>query len=365
MIITVEVITPKGAETKDRSSEFFTNYSLGYDNNSPLWVLNLNQKDPLEGIQGIVCDLDHTLIPWSGALNRRMLQAFNEGLSREGVGYAPIETLDTSLKKGMATDFLTGASMVLDVNQTPVWGRSHGEWNELTSAQQIDWHSGNQRTADYAYQVLDAMIYTSLVNSGEISPSVGEWYHMREIIDLQHRNGAFKPDVLREPLEYANRERLPGIFQALEYLVEAGKEVIIVTDNAPEDARRLLDAVEYGGRRLADYTDAVYAKRGIKPEIFRPGNFATIEKEQGVTFANSIYIGDNTHKDGISPMVKSGERMRSILVDPSFWKGPDSQAFFTDKMRTQPSYLAGQMEKYISGYAEDFSALACTDVRQI
>ena len=135
----------------------------------------------------------------------------------------------------------------------------------------------NQRYAwiDSLFALPEAVLYACLVDYFDRHEAPGKpdyttlWEHIRECIDLAHRDGSIKAIVSAELPDYVERDE--GLADTLHKFRSSGKQLFLLTNSAWDYTSQvmsyLLDGVRGGYPSWRNYFDIIVVS-AAKPEFF-------------------------------------------------------------------------------------------------
>ena len=229
-----------------------------------------NRELKLSGIRAIGFDMDYTLAQYvQPAFDKLAFDGAKQKLV-SNLGY-PDAVLDfeydpTLWSRGLIVDTLRGNFLKIDRHKY-VRVAYHG-FDKMSSTTRkllysrtfnkvMSFSERNFVNLDTLFQFVDAHLFASLVDlkdKGEHEfldfKTYEELYrHVRECIDLCHRDGVIKDEVARDPSQYIVLD--PGLIPMMHRYREAGVKLFLLTNSLWEYTATAMNYL-YHGRRLSD-----------------------------------------------------------------------------------------------------------------
>ena len=245
----------------------------------------VNRNLRLDKIEMVGFDMDYTLALYNQArieeLSMRatlhkLVTAKGYPTAIQGLGYDPMLAV-----RGLVVDRINGNIFKPDRYGFPGRAR-HGlatidrsQISELYQRERM--RLSNQRYAwiDSLFALPEAVLYACLVdyfdhNDAPAKPDYTTlWEHIRECIDLAHRDGSIKAIVSVELTDYVERDE--GLADTLHKFRSSGKRLFLLTNSAWDYTSQvmsyLLDGVRGGYPSWRNYFDVIVVS-AAKPEFF-------------------------------------------------------------------------------------------------
>lgn len=202
-------------------------------------------------------------------------------------------------------------------------------------------------SVDTLFGLPEAHLFAELVHfldhraAGERVDYWTMWEHVRESLDLSHRDGSIKNDVMANTAKYVVKDR--ALAPTLDKLRQAGKRLFILTNSAWDYTDKLMSYLLDGDLkdypRWTDYFDRVVVE-SAKPAFFNRadgftslegnplepkdlpqhkvlvrGNFRLLEKIEGARGDEVLFVGDHIYGDILRSKQSSGWRTVMIVEE--------------------------------------------------
>jgi len=245
----------------------------------------VNRNLRLDKIEMVGFDMDYTLAIYNQArieeLSMRatlhkLVTAKGYPAAIQGLAYDPMLAV-----RGLVVDRVNGNIFKPDRYGFP--GRARHGLSTIDRArvgelyQRERMRLSNQRYAwiDSLFALPEAVLYACLVDYFDTHDTPGKpdyttlWEHIRECIDLAHRDGSIKAIVSVELPDYVERDE--GLADALHKFRSSGKRLFLLTNSAWDYTSQvmsyLLDGVRGGYPSWRNYFDIIVVS-AAKPEFF-------------------------------------------------------------------------------------------------
>jgi HAD superfamily 5'-nucleotidase-like hydrolase len=245
----------------------------------------VNRNLRLDKIEMVGFDMDYTLALYNQArieeLSMRatlhkLVTAKGYPAAIQGLAYDPMLAV-----RGLVVDRVNGNIFKPDRYGFPGRARhglatiDRGKVGELYQRERM--RLSNQRYAwiDSLFALPEAVLYACLVDYFDHNDTPGKpdytalWEHIRECIDLAHRDGSIKAIVSVELPQYVERDE--GLADTLHKFRSSGKRLFLLTNSAWDYTSTvmsyLLDGVRGGYPSWRNYFDIIVVS-AAKPEFF-------------------------------------------------------------------------------------------------
>ena len=305
-----------------------------------------NRNIKLSRIKAMGFDMDYTLAEYKqDALDQLTMRLALQTLVREhdypesilSLPYEPAFTI-----RGLAMD--TRLGNVLKMDKFRYVSLAYHGFKPLDSATRAELYNTNHisfsdaryRSVDTLFEILEAYLYAALINHLEdLGQAVdfSELYtHLRGAIDLCHRDGSLKQEIIANPERFIKDD--PLLVPVLHMFREAGIRLFILTNSEAEYTRFMLD---YLFRNAAPFFDGwrscfeMVGSHVFKPGFFHEGrelkiledkdvlfftggNIAFLENKLEVRGDQVLYIGDHIYGDILKS--KHSSSWRTCIIVP-------------------------------------------------
>ena len=245
----------------------------------------VNRNLRLDKIEMVGFDMDYTLALYNQArieeLSMRatlhkLVTAKGYPTAIQGLAYDPMLAV-----RGLVVDRVNGNIFKPDRYGFP--GRARHGLSEIDRSkvgelyQRERMRLSNQRYAwiDSLFALPEAVLYACLVDYFDRHETPAKpdytmlWEHIRECIDLAHRDGSIKAIVSAQLLDYVERDE--GLADTLHKFRSSGKRLFLLTNSAWDYTSQvmsyLLDGVRGGYPSWRNYFDVIVVS-AAKPEFF-------------------------------------------------------------------------------------------------
>ena len=306
-----------------------------------------NRSIKMNRIQAVGFDMDYTLAQYNvEALDRmtmkRVLQILvNEHHYPEGILSLKLEpqfairglVLDTELGNVLKMDKFRYVSLAYHGLQ-PL-DTSHR--SKLYNTIRINFQSGRYKSIDTLFALLETYLLAAIIDYMEreqkLKVNYQELYqHIRNAIDLCHRDGSLKQEIQNNPQIYIQDD--PMLIPALHRFKDAGKRLFVITNSEPEYTVFVLDHLF---RQAAPFFKSwkecfeIVGAAAAKPKFFKGGttleviergsclffsggNIDFLEENLNIKGDHILYVGDHIYGDILKS--KRTSHWRTCIIVP-------------------------------------------------
>ena len=306
-----------------------------------------NRNIKLSRIKSIGFDMDFTLAQYKQeALDRLTMELALKGLVREK-GYDE-DLLTIPYKSGFAIRGLvvdTEYGNVLKMDKFRYVSLAYHGLDALESNQRaelynntlrINFNSGRYRPVDTLFELLETYLYAAIIDHQARQKREVNFHtlykDLRSAIDLFHRDGSLKNQMMAHPERYIQDDLL--LIPALHSFREAGKRLFVITNSEPEFTEFVLDYLFRnaspffrGWRSCFDLVCSLARKPAFfqeghelkmiedkETQFFSGGNLDYVEEALGVNGDRILYVGDHIYGDILKS--KHNSTWRTCIIVP-------------------------------------------------
>lgn len=282
----------------------------------PFSRIYINRNLKMESITHIGFDMDHTLAVYSEEMQ---LLAFNLTKQKlvHNYGYPPeilgLEYEQGAVIRGLVVDKVKGNIIKLDHHKY-VENASHGTYKLNRQERKKVYtrpgesyrpNSGDFYYLDTLFCLPEACLFMKIVdyfdtNEGEGAVNYKKVYDdIRESIDLTHKDGTLKSEVIENMERYVIRDLM--LPKTLSYLIENGKKLFLLTNSEyyyTDIVMNYLLGVENAGHdNWQDYFELIVVS-ARKPAFFL--------RDKGLTRPDSVELGEDLSTDNMNKIYCGG-----------------------------------------------------------
>jgi len=290
----------------------------------------VNRNLRLAKIEAIGFDMDYTLVHYKQEPLEKltMKMALKTMVQRHGY-HECIAGIDYDARfamRGLAVDTANGNVLKMDKFRyvslayhglTPL---SAEQRHALYYREFIDFDTGRFRVVDTLFDLLETYLYAAIVDClekrGADFDCSALYRDLRASIDLHHRDGSLKREMMAHPERYIHAD--PNLAQVLHQFKSNGKKLFVVTNSEPHYTDFALSYI-FGedSRYFANWRDCFdivcasamkprFFKGGGPPEIiededgrlfFSGGDIAFLQERLDILGDRAMYVGDHLYGD--------------------------------------------------------------------
>ncbi len=319
----------------------------------------INRNLKLARVQAIGFDMDYTLAVYKQeALEKLTMRIALETLVRDH-GY-PDDIVNIPYNgdfaiRGLVMDTELGNVLKMDkfryvsLAYHGLGRLSSEKRSELYNTGRISLRKGRYRAVDTLFEILEAYLYAALIEflEGELGRKVDyqELYtHLRGAIDLCHRDGSLKKEIMTKPQEYIQDD--PLLIPTLHNFKEAGRKLFVLTNSEPHYTEFVLNFLFRNSRPYFTSWRQCFDLVGsssCKPSFFYEGNELKVIEDTGCLFFSGgnldfledrlgaggdevLYVGDHIYGDILKTKHTSSWRTCIIVPELKFQVRAEAQA---------------------------------------